>query len=155
MTARRGRRGPVLVAAAVVIAAGCGGGASAPAGVEPTLQIETEPGVGPVLADPEGAPLYLFTRDAQRTPTCGGPCTQTWPPLVVPDGATAQAGPGVRAGLIATVASPGGGRQITYDRWPLYTYARDQTTFSARGNGVAGAGGTFWAVRADGTAARP
>lgn len=141
-----------LLVAAVV--AGCGG-SSRPTGIEPTLQIETEPGVGPVVTDPEGAPVYLFTRDAQRMPTCTGPCTQTWSPLLVPDGASAQAGPGVRAELIGTVVAPGGGRQITYGRWPLYTYAGDQTTFSANGNGVVADGGRWWTLRADGTPVHP
>ncbi len=151
---------PVLLRAllgllvAVTVAA-CG--ASAPTGalVEPTLQLETEPGVGPVLAGPDGSPLYLFTSDARRGVTCRRACARTWVPFDLPDGASAQGGPGVGAALLGTTASPGGGRQVTYNRWPLYTYLGDRTTFSVNGEGAVSYGGVWWAVGANGAPAHP
>jgi predicted lipoprotein with Yx(FWY)xxD motif len=152
------RRAGVLLAGAVVAGAGvaglggCGGHGTPPAG-EPTLQVEYEPGWGPLLTDPSGSPLYLDTRDARGRPTCVGACATEWIPLIVPDGASAQAGVGVSGRLIGTVARPGGGRQITYGGWPLYSFLGDRTTFSVTGNGRHAGGGTFHPVTAAGRAA--
>lgn len=156
----RRRRSSVALLVTLAIAAGFGGGAcgrpsSSGTLVEPTLQLETEPGVGPVLTGPDGSPLYFFTADQQRRATCTGGCSHTWIPLDVPDGAAAQGGPGVQAALLGTVASPAGGRQITYNCWPLYTYLGDRTTFSLTGDGIHSFGGTWWAITAAGNRAGP
>jgi predicted lipoprotein with Yx(FWY)xxD motif len=156
----RGARTAILaVGAALPLAAllaGCGGHApSVNTSGEPTLQVQDEPGFGPVVTDASGAAFYLDTRDARRRPTCVGACATDWVPLVVPDGASAQAGVGVRADLIGTVARPGGGRQITYGGWPLYNYLGDRTTFSVTGDGRHAGGGTFHPLTASGQVARP
>jgi predicted lipoprotein with Yx(FWY)xxD motif len=144
---------------ATVVLAGCGShaaatAATAPVSGEPTLQVENEPGFGPLVTDPSGSPLYLYTRDERGRPRCTGACSHDWVPLVVPDGATAQAGVGVDTKLIGTVARPGGGRQITYARWPVYTYLGDKTTFSVNGAGRHIGGGTFLALTPSGRPAR-
>lgn len=140
--------------AAVSLLAGCGSSPKPP-GADPTLQVRNEPGVGNVLTDPEGSPLYAFTPDAQKRVTCTGQCSQTWLPEVVPDKAQALASPGVNAKLLGTVPEPGGGRQITYNRWPLYVYTGDATTFTVNGNGQTSFGGSWYAIRPDGTLTRP
>ena len=139
-----------LVALAVMVAGASCGASSSGALVEPTLQIETEPGVGAVLTGPDASPLYLFTPDRQARVTCRSACAETWLPLDVPRGAAAQGGPGVDTALLGTIAAAGGGRQVTYNRWPLYTYLGDRTTFTANGEGVTSFGGTWWAVTARG-----
>ena len=146
----------MLLAAGVTVLTACGAGPPAvDKAAEPVLQIQDEPGFGPLVTDASGAPFYLDTRDVRSRPTCVGACASQWIPLVVPDGASARAGVGVRAGLIGTVARPGGGRQITYGGWPLYTYLGDRTTFSVTGDGRQAGGGTFRPVTSSGQAATP
>jgi predicted lipoprotein with Yx(FWY)xxD motif len=148
------------VAAAMLLGAsslaGCGSSTSSAvsAAAEPTLLVESEPGYGPALTDPSGAVLYVWVHAGGGTLRCTGECARTWIPIVVAEGATAQAGVGVRAGLIGTVAHPGGGRMVTYAGRPLYDYLGDHTTFSVRGAGVAVDGGTFSPVAPDGAAER-
>jgi predicted lipoprotein with Yx(FWY)xxD motif len=143
-------------AAAVALLGGCGTHSpSLDTAAEPTLQVQDEPGFGPLVTDASGAAFYLYTADARRRATCVGSCAVNWVPLVVPDGATGQAGVGVEARLIGTVPRPGGGRQITYGGWPLYTYLGDRTTFSVTGNGRRVGGGTFHPVTPSGHAASP
>jgi predicted lipoprotein with Yx(FWY)xxD motif len=158
VTVRRPGRAwwPIVAVAATAVLSGCGRHPPAvDTADEPTLQIQDEPGFGPVVTDAAGAAFYLDTRDARSRPTCVAACATDWVPLVVPDGASAQAGVGVAAHLIGTVAHPGGGRQITYGGWPLYNYLGDTTTFSVTGNDRHAGGGTFHPVTAAGQAAVP
>jgi predicted lipoprotein with Yx(FWY)xxD motif len=158
VTVRRPGRAwwPIVAVAATAVLSGCGRHPPAvDTADEPTLQIQDEPGFGPLVTDAAGAAFYLDTRDARGRPTCVGACATDWVPLVVPDGASAQAGVGVAAHLIGTVAHPGGGRQITYGGWPLYNYLGDTTTFSVTGNDRHAGGGTFHPVTAAGQAAVP
>jgi predicted lipoprotein with Yx(FWY)xxD motif len=140
---------------ATVVGGGCGRTTTADPSGEPTLLVQDEPGFGPLITDPSGAPVYLDTGRDRRPAPCVGRCTAEWIPLVVPDGATALAGVGVAARLIGTVARPGGGRQITFGGWPLYTYLGDRYTFTVTGNGQHAGGGTFHPVTPAGHAARP
>lgn len=147
----------LAVAVALLVPSGCGSrhDGLALGAAEPTLLVQDEPGFGPLVTDPSGAAVYLDTRDDRSEPTCVGACTKLWVPLVVPDGATAQAGVGIDAARIGTVARPGGGRQITYGGWPLYTYLGDRYTFTVTGNGRHAGGGTFHPITPAGVAATP
>jgi predicted lipoprotein with Yx(FWY)xxD motif len=152
LRSRRPVPGLAAVFAALLALTGCGhsGPSASVLSAEPTLLAFPEPGVGPALTDPSGDTLYLFTRDRQHQISCTSACTPTWQPLVVPDGATARAGAGADAMLIGTIPSPHGGRQITYNHWPVYTYSHNLTTFSAAGNGIHYDGGTWWVITPQG-----
>jgi predicted lipoprotein with Yx(FWY)xxD motif len=103
-------------------------------------------GVGSVLVNAEGFTLYYLTTDAQSQVTCTGGCAQTWPPDLVtntPDAAGLS-------GELGTIANPSGGTQLTYDGWPLYTYAGDSAPGQANGQGV---GGVWFAMTPTGAAA--
>ncbi len=78
---------------------------------------------GTHLADTDGNSLYLYTKDAQGASTCTDACTNNWPPLLV-DG-DPVAGKGVDASMLGTVDRADGSHQVTYNDWPLYTFARD------------------------------
>lgn len=103
--------------------------------------------LGAVLVDSAGRTLYLFGPDDQRMVTCTATngCARAWPPLLA--GAKAPApGPGAKRSLLGTVRAPGGARQVTYDHWPLYTFAGDSGPGQARGQGLDGFGGLWSAV---------
>jgi predicted lipoprotein with Yx(FWY)xxD motif len=104
-------------------------------------------GVGSVLVNAEGFTLYYLETDAQSQVTCTGGCAQTWPPDLVtsvPDAAGLS-------GQLGTIANPSGGKQLTYDGWPLYTYAGDSAPGQANGQG---SGGVWFAMTPAGAAVR-
>ncbi len=91
---------------------------------------------GEVLVGPTGMTLYLFTRDAPGVSNCTGNCLKAWPPLLADAGATPSAGTGI-TGTLALIDRPEG-RQITYNGWPLYYYAKDAAVGDAKGENVGG-----------------
>ncbi len=107
-----------------------------------------------ILVDSSGYPLYVFAPDERKRVTCTGPCAATWPPLKLAPGATPSAGPGVTPALLASIADPGGGRVVTYNGWPLYTYTTDRKlglrSGIATGEGLDLNGGYWYLIRADG-----
>lgn len=108
------------------------------------------PGLGTILVNSSGRTLYLFTTDKQSTPTCTGGCLMAWPPLVASGSPTA--GSGVKASLLGTVRNPDGSTQVTYNRWPLYTFIGDSAPGLARGQGNLTSGGYWWVVGTNGMA---
>lgn len=168
-------RGPVapglligtgLLAAALVVAA-CGsstnhtstatthaGGAPAATGSPSstsaaTVKVQAVTGVGPVLVDSSGRTLYLLTADHQSMVSCTSTnnCTAVWPPLDLPAGTTtATPGSGVQKSLLSTIMAPDGRMQVTYNHWPLYTFAGDSGPGTAKGQGIKSFGGTWWAL---------
>jgi predicted lipoprotein with Yx(FWY)xxD motif len=90
-----------------------------------------------VLADAKGLTLYYFTPDKGGRVTCTGGCAQAWPPLKVTGTALPQV-PGGLSGSLGTVPNPEGGVQLTFDGWPVYTYAGDAAPGDANGRGLSG-----------------
>jgi predicted lipoprotein with Yx(FWY)xxD motif len=90
-----------------------------------------------VLADAKGLTLYYFTPDKGGRVTCTGGCAQAWPPLEV-SGTAAPAVPSGLSGTLGTVQSPDGRLQLTFNGWPLYTYAGDAAPGDANGRGLNG-----------------
>jgi predicted lipoprotein with Yx(FWY)xxD motif len=153
----RSSRLAVVLAAALLLTAGCGssaaGGGTAPArhGPEITIMTRSISGVGTVLVTEKGYALYMFAPDNHRTVTCTGACAGTWPPLMLPSGGTLAAGPGVNAALLGSDPDPAGGRVVTYDGWPLYTYTGDVAPAQATGQGIDLNGGEWYVLRPSGT----
>ncbi len=152
-----GMRVPVLAFAALSLVmsacaskgsgTGSGGGSASNTGTGGSGSIATAniSGIGTVLVNGQGFTLYYLTTDNHSTPTCTGACASTWPPQMV-SGAVPAAGSGV-TGALGTVASPIGGKQLTYMGWPLYTYSNDSAPGQANGQG---SGGTWFAMSAGG-----
>lgn len=95
--------------------------------------------LGTIVTDTEGRTLYTLT-NAGRPVACTGMCTQLWPPLLVPSGATAPIGTNV-TGL--TVVAMNGGEQVAYNGDPLYRFAGDTKTGDTNGQGITSFGGTW------------
>jgi predicted lipoprotein with Yx(FWY)xxD motif len=144
--------------AIVLAAAGCSGsaagGAAKPSAKTSAKPVEVEaatvPGVGKVLVTSEGYTLYVFALDRQRFVACTGACAGTWPPLMLPDGASPAAGPGVKQSLLSSVPDPAGGRVVTYNGWPLYGYAADIQPGQATGQDIDLNGGEWYVMRVSG-----
>ncbi len=97
-----------------------------------------------------GYALYVFAPDNHRAVTCTGACAGTWPPLMLASGSRPAAGAGVRLALLGSDPDPAGGRVVTYDGWPLYTYAGDVQPGQANGQDIDLNGGEWYVIRPSG-----
>jgi predicted lipoprotein with Yx(FWY)xxD motif len=149
-----------VLAAAGSLAAGCAsssassghpaGDSSAGRGPAVTIRARSLHGVGTVLVSSTGYALYMFEPDAQRQVTCTGLCAATWPPVKISASARLAAGPGVRSSLLGSDPDPAGGRVVTYNGWPLYTYSGDVQPGQDTGQGIDLNGGIWYLMRPSG-----
>jgi hypothetical protein len=66
-----------------------------------------------------------------------------WPPV---SGTSATAGTGINQSLLGSDPNPGGGSVITYNKWPLYTYAADTAPGAAQGQALNLNGGLWYVM---------
>jgi predicted lipoprotein with Yx(FWY)xxD motif len=132
----------------------CGGSIAsahpAPRSHDPTYEVTTGEvsGLGTVLVDGKGLTLYLFLPDKHSSHSrCSDICAVAWPPLLLPQGRTAPlAGRGVKSSLLGTTIRSDGGRQVTYNGWPLYRWSNDASPGQATGQGLNNLGGLWYVV---------
>jgi predicted lipoprotein with Yx(FWY)xxD motif len=82
--------------------------------------------------------------------TCVSSCAGVWPPLKNPTGAKLVAAGAARATLLGSDPDPAGGRVVTYDGWPLYTYVADTKAGVAYGQALNGNGGLWYVLSPSG-----
>jgi predicted lipoprotein with Yx(FWY)xxD motif len=97
------------------------------------VQIVNHPQYGMILTGANGMTLYLFTRDEPGVSNCTAGCLAAWPPLLVEGDIVAPEG---LPGVLATIDRPEGGRQLTYNGWPLYFWVQDRQPGDTTGQGV-------------------
>jgi predicted lipoprotein with Yx(FWY)xxD motif len=136
-----------LVAAAVAILAGttAAAGRSAARHVSVRVSTRTIAKLGKVLVDSKGRTLYMFIPDKRSRVTCVATCAAVWPPLKLAAGAKAVAAGAAKASLLGSDRDPAGGRVVTYNKWPLYTYIGDRAAGQANGQALNLNGG-YWYV---------
>ncbi len=131
-----------------------GGTTTTAGGTPPFYEVRTGSvsGLGTVLVDGPGNTLYLFVPDKQSgSSTCYSACAQGWPPLLLPSGvSTPVAGSGVNSALLGTTHRTDGTVQITYNKWPLYTWVGDSEPGQATGQGLNNLGGLWYVLSPDG-----
>jgi predicted lipoprotein with Yx(FWY)xxD motif len=106
-----------------------------------------------VLVNGSGQALYMFVPDDQKTVTCGPVCLRSWPLMSVPSGARPKVGRGVETDLVGTLKTSvlvSGEEAVTYNRWPLYTYADDVSAGMTNGQGTDLNGGYWYLMQTDG-----
>lgn len=122
--------------AALVLAAGCSSSPSAsttPGG--PSLQYYPHPGLGPILADPNGRVLYVFTNDEPGTSKCYDACAANWPPYLVDKVASAPSDVDDELDLVERAD---GKKQLAYRDRPLYFWSKAERAGDATGDGISG-----------------
>jgi predicted lipoprotein with Yx(FWY)xxD motif len=126
--------------------------ASASAAAAVTVSAKSVPGVGTVLVNGQGQTLYMLTSEQGGKITCttANGCIQVWPETVVASGTTAMAGSGVQSSLLGTVKDASGNLEVTYNKWPLYTFTGDSGAGVAHGQGLSSFGGTWYVLSAAG-----
>ena len=105
-----------------------------------TVQVAEHDDLGAILVDESGRTLYLRTEDERNQSNCAGDCAKAWPPLVT--SGEALAGEGVTVQVLKTITRDDGSDQVTYNGWPLYYFAGDETTGEAKGQNA----GDVWFV---------
>ncbi|MGJ6968571.1 COG4315 family predicted lipoprotein [Streptosporangium sp. G11] len=108
--------------------------------------------IGKVLVGEGMRTLYLFKKDKDGKSSCSDACARAWPPYVT-DGEP-EAGEGVKADLLGTTERDDGTTQVTYNRHPLYYFAKDTEAGDVKGHDVEGFGAKWYAVGADGKRVR-
>jgi predicted lipoprotein with Yx(FWY)xxD motif len=78
---------------------------------------------GRVIADRRGEALYLFDKETSKRSRCYGACAVAWPPLLTT--AKPRAGKGADATRLGTTRRRNGKLQVTYNGHPLYYYKDD------------------------------
>lgn len=140
-----------LVAAAVLVAAPASGFAGAlHATKAATVQTKKVAKLGNILVNSKGRTLYMFVPDHRKKVTCKGQCAVIWPPLKMKKGQKPTAGGAARQKLLGTDKNPGGGRVVTYNHWPLYTYVTDSKPGQTTGQGLNNSGGKWYVLSPSG-----
>ena len=121
--------------------------AAANSSAEATINVVNDPTLGQILVDGDGMTLYMYTKDGPDQSTCSGKCFTAWPPLNTQGHPTL--GAGVDASLIGTTKATDGSEMVTYNKMPLYLYAKDQKAGDTTGQGV---GSVWYVVSPDGKA---
>ncbi len=119
--------------------------------VKTEVHVASVSGVGSVLVDSAGRTLYVFSLDKRSRVSCSSTCEKYWP-QVVADGSVV-AGSGIKKSLLGTIKAPNGKEQVTYNKWPLYTYVGDTKAGVATGEGATGFGGTWHGIHPSGSIA--
>jgi len=153
---------PAGLAAAALIAVGCGssgssGGTSGTGGSPATHTsaasgntVKTAKiGGATVLTNSKGFALYWFSADMSGKSMCNGTCATFWPPLKGP-----VMGMHIK-GTFGTIKRSDGTVQATYGGHPLYTYKADTSPGQATGNGINLNGGVWHEATVSGSAAAP
>ena len=143
-----------LLAAIGLTTAGWGASAAASAReATSSVAVKTRKisGLGVVLVNPKGRTLYVFMRDAHRHVTCTGRCAQYWPPLKWKRSSKPTAGGTAKSKLLGLDRDPAGGKVVTYNKWPLYTYAGDSAAGQANGQGLNVNGGKWYVISPKGS----
>jgi predicted lipoprotein with Yx(FWY)xxD motif len=107
-------------------------------------------GLGVVLVNAKGRTLYAFMRDKHHRVTCTGSCATFWPPLKAKGTSKPKAGGAAKSKFLGSDKDPAGGRVVTYNKWPLYTYVGDQAAGQATGQGLNASGGKWYVISAKG-----
>ncbi|HZT53811.1 MAG TPA: hypothetical protein VE995_05470 [Gaiellaceae bacterium] len=115
-----------------------------------TVQTRKIKGLGTVLVNSRGLTLYMFVPDKRKRVTCVATCAKVWPPLKLKPGQKPTAGGAARKSLLGTVKDPSGGRVVTYNRWPLYTYIADTKPGQAKGQALNLNGGLWYVLSPSG-----
>jgi predicted lipoprotein with Yx(FWY)xxD motif len=113
--------------------------------VEATINVATDPTLGKILVGNNGMTLYAFTSDGPNQSNCTAACLKAWPPLTTLGSPTL--GTGVDQTLVGTATLADGSKIVTYNKMPLYYFAKDTKAGDVGGQKVAG---TWFVVSPDG-----
>lgn len=98
-----------------------------------TVNLGGNEALGEFLVGPNGMTLYTFRRDTLDVSNCAGRCLEAWPALTVESADMLSKAEGI-PGDLGTITRDDGALQVTYNGWPLYTWAQDAAPGDATGH---------------------
>lgn len=114
------------------------------------IGLRTQEPFGQYLVDEQGRSLYMFTADTQnRSSDCYDQCAEAWPPVLTRDEPRGR-GRDIQQDKLGTIQRRDGTRQVTYNGWPLYTFARDHRPGDVTGQDMHGFGGEWYLMNPQG-----
>ena len=116
----------LLAAVAALVALAPGAPAASDTTAPQLVRTITDPQLGRVLATPTRQAIYVWNREPKGTIRCTGACAKAWPPVLVRRGVRVPMHVQGIKGDFGTIRRPGGARQLTFNRRPLYTYAHEK-----------------------------
>jgi predicted lipoprotein with Yx(FWY)xxD motif len=153
------RKPPFLAASILALIAATGAAAThqdatKAAGTTVVISTRSIPKLGTVLVNSAGRTLYMFAPDKQTKVTCLHSCAAVWPPVKLPKGAKPVAEGKAKPALLGSDPNPAGGRVVTYNHWPLYTYVVDTSPGQAKGQALNLNGGLWYVLSPTGKVIR-
>jgi predicted lipoprotein with Yx(FWY)xxD motif len=103
--------------------------------------------LGTVLVGPNGRTLYIWVADTRNHSKCAGACARVWPPLLAKGSLRARGGVNPK---LLSLTSRKGGRQVTYNGWPLYYYIGDARPGQTTGQASRDFGANWWVIGING-----
>ena len=82
--------------------------------------------LGEVLTTGNKQAIYVWNNEPKGKIRCTGACAKAWPPVLVKQGVVVPMHVKGIMGEFGTIRRAGGGRQLTFNRRALYTYANEQ-----------------------------
>ena len=92
---------------------------------------------GEIISDANRMSLYIFANDVSGESNCNDGCLNAWPVFYMEDVAV---GEGLELADFSTITRADGAKQTTYQGWPLYYFASDESPSDVKGDGV----GSVW-----------
>jgi predicted lipoprotein with Yx(FWY)xxD motif len=133
-----------VLSAVLLVMAACGSdsssssasaGSGSPSASAGSAQIDVaSTSKGSVLTDDQGRVLYMFNPDNRGASVCYDECAAVWPPALTVGAPTA--GTGADASLLGTTKRTDGSTQVTYNKYPLYTFTFDAKAGDTNGQAV-------------------
>jgi predicted lipoprotein with Yx(FWY)xxD motif len=113
-----------------------------------TVSTRSVSGLGQILVNSAGKTLYMFVPDKHSKVTCFKTCAKIWPPLKASIATKLVAKGAAKKALLGTDkdAAVAGGRVVTYNHWPLYTYLGDPKPGVAAGQALNLNGGLWYVL---------
>jgi predicted lipoprotein with Yx(FWY)xxD motif len=126
---------------------------SASGATSSTLKSANVTGFPGALVNHSSKTLYILSSEKGAKIKCNSACLATWPPLLVKSSVTkVTLGANVK-GKIGFVTRSATMKQVTFNSFPLYTYAGDSGTLQSNGEGIVALGGTWYLVKASSSSA--
>jgi predicted lipoprotein with Yx(FWY)xxD motif len=117
------------------------------------LQSVNVTGFPGALANHASRTLYVLTVEKGAQLKCKGACLGSWIPVTVKSSVTSVSlGANVK-GKIGFVARSATTKQVTFNSYPVYTFAGDTGVRQSHGEGLAFAGGKWYVAKAASTSA--
>jgi predicted lipoprotein with Yx(FWY)xxD motif len=116
----------------------------------PTVSVRSTK-YGKILINSKGFTLYMWVKDKPNKSACSGGCLSVWPFVIV--AGKPSSGRGINQKLLGTITVKVKGKtehELTYNRFPMYTFVSDTKPGVVSGQGNTTFGGAWWLMSPSG-----